>query len=130
MRVRLLLSSCVVFAGCASSDAKDSSELPLQATYPIVVQTPEFVVQPGEETTKCFYTSLPIDKEAPVARFESEMTNGSHHLIVFAMETASEPDGTGPPPSSRQYLVAIVTALIASNALPCGRYRCHLDVNT
>jgi len=58
------------------------------------VVTPEHTLAPGEESTWCYYTHLPNPAEVGVKRWESTMTPGSHHLIVYTTRQPLHPDGT------------------------------------
>lgn len=56
--------------------------------------TPDIVLAAGEEATWCYYTTIPTDSEVGVSRWESVMTPGSHHMIMYFTGTATRPDGT------------------------------------
>jgi hypothetical protein len=58
------------------------------------IQTPDIVLAPGEESTYCYFTTAPVTEDVGVSRWESHMTPGSHHLIVYFTDTAGQPDGT------------------------------------
>ena len=58
------------------------------------IQTPDIEIQPGEEVTYCYYTTIDIDDAVGVKKWSSTMAQGSHHLIVYFTETAEYPDGT------------------------------------
>lgn len=59
-----------------------------------VTSTP-FMLGHGVETTKCFYFTTSNDSEVLVDRWDSLMTTGSHHMIVFLNPGGSQPaDGT------------------------------------
>jgi hypothetical protein len=60
----------------------------------IQIAAPEFVLHPGDEVFRCFYTSIPSDTDVDVARFVSRMNPGSHHFILYQLSTSSQPDGT------------------------------------
>lgn len=49
---------------------------------------------PGEETFKCYFTSLPVDDTVAVTKFESTLAPGSHHMILFISDAPLHPDGT------------------------------------
>jgi hypothetical protein len=48
----------------------------------------------GEETTKCWYFEAPNNVDLAVTRWESQMTPGSHHMIVFLTDSPQQPHGT------------------------------------
>jgi hypothetical protein len=56
------------------------------------LKSPEITLQPGEESTYCWYTTVPLAAEAGVTKWESKMTPGSHHLIVYFTGTAQNTD--------------------------------------
>ena len=59
-----------------------------------VTSTP-FTLPHGVETTKCFYFTTSNDTDAIVDRWDSLMTTGSHHMIVFLNPGGNQPaDGT------------------------------------
>lgn len=49
-----------------------------------------FTVLPGEEVYKCQNFKNPFGVEAEIARFESHMTPGSHHLLLFYKKAVTE----------------------------------------
>jgi hypothetical protein len=79
--------------GGSSADAASATDLP-PPEHGFQVATPEVTIAPGEEVTYCYYTSLPNTAEVGVKKWESKMASGSHHMIVYFSEAASEPDGT------------------------------------
>jgi hypothetical protein len=55
------------------------------------------MLQPGQEITKCFYFHTPNTEDAVVNKWVSDMTPGSHHMIVFTsldFTSTQPPDGT------------------------------------
>jgi len=99
--IALTLSACSDNGGQADDDdvtgepdaGAPSDELaPPEVGFQIL--TPEIVLAPGDEKTYCYYTSVPIDAAVGVKRWESQMTQGSHHLIVFFTGDSAVPDGT------------------------------------
>jgi hypothetical protein len=93
----------VAFLGCGGGgsgddtgdddDSPDAGDIdPPASGFQIV--TPNIVIQPGEEITYCYYTTIDIDEDVGVKRWSSQMTPGSHHLIVYFTETQDQPDGT------------------------------------
>ena len=80
----------LMFAACNGSDSDPASEEPA-----ITITSSPITVQPGEEFTKCFYfTTQNLDTIA-VTRWVSDMTPGSHHVIMFETLAGTQaPDGT------------------------------------
>lgn len=58
------------------------------------VATPVFDLQPGEEVFKCFHVQLPNTALFPVGQWESQMTAGSHHFILYKQDGDTTPSGT------------------------------------
>jgi len=58
------------------------------------IKSPPITVPSGTEETYCYYFSLPVDAEVGVKRWQSQMTAGSHHLILYLTAEADKPDGT------------------------------------
>jgi len=81
----LALTSLVA---CTASDDKPQSKSAFK------VESSEVTLQPGEEFTKCFYFHLPNTVPLQVNKWISDMTPGSHHMIVFASLGTQPPDGT------------------------------------
>lgn len=84
-------------------DVSDPDVAPADATSPdelapptrgFQIRTPPITVASGGEETYCYYFSVPSDEEVGVKRWESLMTAGSHHLILYFTAEAVEPDGT------------------------------------
>jgi hypothetical protein len=75
-------------------DGGSGSEELAPPEFGFQIVTPEIVLAPGDERTFCYYTTAPIDADVGVKRWESQMTPGSHHLIVYFTDDSSIPDGT------------------------------------
>jgi hypothetical protein len=88
---------CLLLWACGSVPAgtpQDPGPDPVPASSILELVTPELSLAPGEEKTYCYYTTLANTEAIGVRRFESTMTTGSHHLILFATRRAMKPDGT------------------------------------
>jgi hypothetical protein len=89
MRSSLVL---VLFAAIGCSSDPDSGP---ESKLAFTVTSSDLTLQPGEETTKCFYFHTPNTEQAIVNKWVSDMTAGSHHMIVFAsLDGMQPPDGT------------------------------------
>jgi hypothetical protein len=89
MRSSLVLVLFSAMLGCGGDDSLPESKLAFTVT------STDLMLQPGEETTKCFYFHTPNTEQAIVNRWVSDMTPGSHHMIVFAsLDGMQPPDGT------------------------------------
>jgi hypothetical protein len=58
------------------------------------ITTPEITIQAHEEITYCYYFKTPNTEAYTVKRWESVMTTGSHHLILFTTPQLGQPEGT------------------------------------
>jgi hypothetical protein len=56
--------------------------------------SPDITLVPGEEVTKCWYFQTPNTVELAVKKWESQMTPGSHHMIVYFSNAMQQPPGT------------------------------------
>lgn len=106
-RLRTLFVAILVVGmiGC-SSESSDPGDDPDDPSSPdaggdipepetgFQVVTPPFDLAPGEEATWCYYTTLPNAAEAGVTKWESSMTAGSHHMIMYSTTNETQPDGT------------------------------------
>lgn len=62
------------------------------------IQSKEVTIQPGEEITYCYYFTTPNDAPLAIKKWTSEMTPGSHHLIMYW--GGNKADGTIEPSDS------------------------------
>ncbi|HEX4339754.1 MAG TPA: hypothetical protein VH062_27790 [Polyangiaceae bacterium] len=58
------------------------------------IQTTSFELDPGQEVFKCFHTAVPNDAELDVGHWESQMSAGSHHFILYTADQDTSPAGT------------------------------------
>jgi hypothetical protein len=58
------------------------------------IVTKEITIAAGDERTHCYYDTIPVDFALGVKRWTSKMSLGSHHMIVYALASGGEPDGT------------------------------------
>jgi hypothetical protein len=60
------------------------------------ITSTDILLPAGQEFTKCFYFHTPNDTTVAVNKWVSDMTPGSHHMIMFLTpnETNPPPDGT------------------------------------
>lgn len=100
MRVVALAVVSVIGAACTSSspgdgdgDGDGSGDL-MPPARGFQIQTPEITIQPGEEVTYCYYFRTPNTDTHTVKRWESRMTTGSHHLILYFTNDLAMPEGT------------------------------------
>jgi hypothetical protein len=102
MRVFALALVAALGAACTSSgpgdgdgdgDGSGSGDL-MPPARGFQIETPEITIQPGEEITYCYYFRTPHTEAYAVKRWESRMTPGSHHLILYFTNDLKMPDGT------------------------------------
>ncbi|HEX3597505.1 MAG TPA: hypothetical protein VHU80_20495 [Polyangiaceae bacterium] len=61
------------------------------------IQTTTFELNPGDEVFKCYHTALANDAEFDVGHWESQMSAGSHHFILYTADTDTTPANTLSP---------------------------------
>jgi hypothetical protein len=92
----LALVACGSPGGPSGDDdgvTPDSGDPPPVDGFRIV--TPDIDIQPGQEITYCYYFRTPNTKMLGIKRWKSEMTPGSHHMIMFTTgQTDEQPPGT------------------------------------
>jgi hypothetical protein len=86
---RLLFSIACIAPACTSSGPSTP-----ESTLAFTITSTDFMLQPGQEVTKCFYFHTPNTAEVVVNKWVSDMTPGSHHMIVFSNLTTQPADGT------------------------------------
>lgn len=69
------------------------SELPPPAEG-FQITTPTIELAPGREATYCYYFRMPNSGAVGVKRWESQMTPGSHHMILYFTSQELQPAGT------------------------------------
>jgi hypothetical protein len=93
-------SSAFVFASlliaCGGTEGGDDDAPPITEDEPaFTIVSSDITVMPGEEFTKCFYFTTPNTDKVVVHKWVSDMTPGSHHMIMFRTLTGDQPaDGT------------------------------------
>jgi hypothetical protein len=58
------------------------------------LQSPEIDIDPGQEITYCWYFRTPNTTPMAIKRWQSSMTPGSHHLIMYTTNSDILPVGT------------------------------------
>lgn len=90
----------LVLAACGSSDPSsgpDAGADPDAAPDPgrgFQIVSPDVTIQPGEEITYCYYFRTPNTEDLVIKKWASEMTPGSHHMIMYTTPTDVMPPGT------------------------------------
>ena len=106
MKTNLLLAAAVILAtaacggseatggassgtGAGSSSSTNTSTATGASTstggpgISVTIEMTNFDVQPGEEVYKCQNFANPFNGNTEIGGFESHMTAGSHHLLLF-----------------------------------------------
>jgi len=79
--------------GGGGGDGSGGGDLEPPATG-FQIRTPDITIGAGVEATYCYYTAIDNQEAAGVKRWESSMTPGSHHMIVYLVDQLPEPEGT------------------------------------
>ena len=87
--MRCLLALTLFVAACTKQSADDEEEPPA-----FEVVSSDITLAPGEETTRCFYFHTPNTTEVQIYKWISDMSQGSHHMIVFSSLGTQPADGT------------------------------------
>ena len=58
------------------------------------ISTTVFDLQPGQEVFKCFHVAMPNTAEFDVGQWESQMSPGSHHFILYKSDGDTVASGT------------------------------------
>lgn len=89
--MRSVLSIALLSVVACSSDPAD--EIVLEPAFEVT--SSPITLAPGEETTKCFYFTTPNTETVAIHKWVSDMTPGSHHMIMFrSLDGMQAPDGT------------------------------------
>ncbi len=77
--------------GGGGGDDQDDLEVPEEGFQ---IRSPDLSIGPGVEVTYCYYTTVSNEALAGVERWESRMTPGSHHMILYLADELPMPEGT------------------------------------
>jgi hypothetical protein len=81
-------------AGTGGADGGSGTLPPPAAGTGIQLQTKPFTVMPGQEVFKCYHTQIPLNTELDISEFESQMSTGSHHFILYRADGDTTPVDT------------------------------------
>lgn len=93
---RLVLLFVVLSAACAASPQDpplEGGELPAPE-HGFQITTPLLELRPGTEVTYCYYFRMPNPSTVGVKQWQSLMTPGSHHMILYFTSSELAPEGT------------------------------------
>jgi hypothetical protein len=63
----------------------------------VQITTTNFDLNPGDEVFRCFHTNVGNAEELDVGHWESQMSAGSHHFILYTADTDTTPANTLSP---------------------------------
>src|SRR5262249_25594026 len=95
MRLFVSMSVALTLVACGSSgdrsapDAGSSDDVPAVKTV-----SPDIHIAAGQEIVYCYYFHMPNTSTVAIKKWVSDMTPGSHHMILYFTDTAVQPDGT------------------------------------
>lgn len=72
----------------------DAGDDPPPPAVGFQIVTPDITIEPGQEITYCYYTTIDIAEPIGVKRWSSTYTQGSHHLILYFVGDTGYADGT------------------------------------
>ena len=80
--------------GSGSGSGSGSGMDPEPPARGFQMKSPEITIKAGQEITYCWYFKTPNTEAYTIKRWDSHMTGGSHHMIVFFTNSLSQPEGT------------------------------------
>ncbi|HET7506171.1 MAG TPA: hypothetical protein VFK02_34365 [Kofleriaceae bacterium] len=87
----VLAAACGTDAGGPGSGPPDGSGPPARGFQ---VVSPEVTIMPGQEITYCYYFHTPNTETMVIKKWSSDMTPGSHHMIMYTTASDEMPPGT------------------------------------
>jgi hypothetical protein len=87
------LTLAVASAGsaCSGGDAPGTGSTDEPA---FKVVSPDLHIAAGQEIVYCYYFHMPNTATVAIQKWVSDMTPGSHHMILYFTDTPAQPDGT------------------------------------
>jgi hypothetical protein len=89
-----LVAACGTSGGPMGDDDDGPPDLPPAPERGFRVVSPEIVIDPGQEITYCYYFRTPNTESMAIKQWKSEMTPGSHHMIMYTTQDDMKPPGT------------------------------------
>lgn len=99
----ILVAALAACGGSKSSTGDDDQGTPDASTgdgdlqppaYGFQLKSPQLDIMPGQEITYCWYFRTPNTEAMAIKTWQSRMTAGSHHLIMFMTTSDVMPPGT------------------------------------
>ncbi|MBS1123485.1 MAG: hypothetical protein H6Q90_5713 [Deltaproteobacteria bacterium] len=94
--VLVLAAACGGGSSTTGDDVVDV-DAPVAVARGFQVVSPDIAIAPGVEITQCYYFTTPNTEPMAIKGWKSDMTPGSHHMIMFMTDTQQMPDGTVTP---------------------------------
>jgi hypothetical protein len=100
MRAAFALVLAATLGACGSDgsggddDTTMTPDSPTATTHDLLIESPDIAIDPGQEITYCWYFRTPNTKMLAIKHWQSTMTPGSHHMILFTSTTDLKPPGT------------------------------------
>jgi hypothetical protein len=93
----LLIAACGKDPGMSGDDTMtpDGSTGSNDPNATFELKSPDILLPAGQEFTKCFYFHTPNTQTVAVNKWISDMTPGSHHMIMFLTPNVSNPPADG-----------------------------------
>jgi hypothetical protein len=93
------LGACGTHGTGGGDDGDDTTMMPpdgstTTTTHDLKLVSPDKTIDPGQEVTFCWYFRADNDKALAIKHWQSTMTPGSHHLILFTSATELMPKDT------------------------------------
>ena len=89
----VLLAACGTDPMTGDDDDMGSND----PTAAFTIQSTDVTLTPGQEITYCYYFHTPNAAEVAINKWVSDMTPGSHHMIMFFGSATQPADGTLDP---------------------------------
>jgi hypothetical protein len=90
------MRSSFVFALMSLTACTSDSGSDLQTDPVFTITSSPLQLEPGQEVTKCFYFTMPNTETVSIAKWVSDMTPGSHHMIMFLRHAGAARRGRVP----------------------------------
>lgn len=101
MRTVFALVLAVTLGACGSDgsggggdDMTEPDGPPAMVPPDLQLTSPDITIDPGQEINTCWYFRTPNTKPLAINRWQSSMTPGSHHLIMYTTQNDLMPTGT------------------------------------
>jgi len=94
----LVLAATIGACGSDSSgggdDATGDPDANPTIKHDLLIESPDITIDPGQEITYCWYFRTPNTRSLAIKHWQSTMTSGSHHMIMYTSATDIMTPGT------------------------------------